>query len=118
MKVKGEGGDIDFSITVTDKDWLLLGKGDGIAWGRNISIKDAAAIISVIRGCSERELIGGEDQKMLFSHRYEVLPALYELKDVYSIKTRTLACFDLREALVLQLVLERIVARSIVKGLK
>lgn len=126
MKVKGEGGNIDFSITVTDKDWLLLlGKGDGIAWGRNISIKDAAAIISVIEGFSEHELIGGEDQKMRFSHHYKddeledkVPSAWYELEDVYSNDTRTLACLDHREALVLQLALERIAARSIVEGLK
>lgn len=126
MKVKGEGGDIDFSITVTDKDWLLLlGKGDRIAWARNISIKDAAGIISVIEGFSEHEIIGGEDQKMRFSHHYKddelednVPPAWYELEDVYSNDARTLACFDHREALVLQLALERIVASSIVEGLK
>lgn len=127
MKVKGEAGDIDFSITVTDKGWLLLGKGDRLAWSRNISIKDAAAIISVIEGFSEHELIGGEDQKMRFSHHYKddeledkFPPAWYELEDLYSYSndTRTLACFDHREALVLQLALERIVARSLVEELK
>ena len=126
MKVKKGDGEVDFLIDVIDRDTLLLtgwGADDGHyrVWGRNITMKDAAAMINVMRGISERADFGKE-QPLAFDHHIELeaVPcAWYELFDTGPDHYHNcLACFDVNDATILQLALERIVARSIVEGLK
>ena len=108
------------SIGPEDSIWLHGDSMDGKGWLRELSVHDAASMVSVLRGCSLEESLF--DNTMVFKHHFasegDLAPQGYIMydKDNESEELSTLFALDGIGSIALLLALERAIADVVYKG--
>lgn len=122
MKVNGIGDHVDLTVSIGPEDSIWLhgnSMGGDELWLRELSVHDAASMVSVLRGCSLEEHLFG--YTMVIKHHFasegSLVPQGYIVYDKDESGEETmLFLLDSVDAIALQLALERAITDVVYKG--